>query len=104
MSDRSDWDLLREFARERSDTAFAELAARHVNMVYAAARREVGESLADDMTQAVFIILAQKAATLKEDVLLAGWLFNTVRYAAAAAQRAERRRTIHERRAAAASM
>jgi RNA polymerase sigma factor (sigma-70 family) len=96
----SDRQLLREFVRNGSQSAFAAIVARHVNMVYSAARREVGDALADDVTQAVFIVLAKKAETLREDVMLAGWLFTTVRYAAATARRAERRRKIHEQRAA----
>ncbi len=99
-ANEDDRKLLRRFSRERSDAAFTDIVARHVNMVYSAARREVGDSLAEDVTQAVFIVLAKKAATLREDVVLAGWLFNTVRYAAAAARRAERRRKLHELRAA----
>lgn len=99
----SDWHLLQEFARNGSQPAFAALVARHVNMVYSAARREVGDGLADDVTQAVFIVLVQKAARLREDVVLAGWLFNVVRYAAASARRAERRRKFHELRAASAA-
>ena len=42
MRDASDMKLLREYARQNSETAFAELVCRHINLVYSAALRHVG--------------------------------------------------------------
>ena len=62
MHDASDMDLLRQYAADQSDPAFAELISRHVNLVYSTALRQTGNPhAAEEITQAVFIILAQKA-------------------------------------------
>ena len=98
MDDR---DLLREYVQRRSQAAFAELVRRHIDLVYTACLRQIREpQLAEDATQAVFLILAQCAATLSANVVLAGWLYNTARHAAANVRRTELRRKHHERKAA----
>ncbi|HTS18905.1 MAG TPA: sigma-70 family RNA polymerase sigma factor [Verrucomicrobiae bacterium] len=99
-----DWQLLREYARNRSELAFAELVQRHLNWVYSAALRQVGDShLAKDVTQAVFILLARKAGGLGQNTILNGWLFRTTRFVATRALRAEQRRRVREATASAMS-
>src|SRR6266550_4408987 len=97
----NDLDLLREYVQTGSQEAFAQVVRMHVDMVYSAARRQVRDAhLAEDVTQRVFVLLAQKAATLRREVLLGGWLYNAARLAAADAQRAEIRRAKREKKAA----
>ena len=92
--------LVREFAAGHSEAAFAELAERHVGLVHAAALRQTGDSdLAGEITQAVFIILARKAALLGPKTVLSAWLCQTTRYAAADALKSRRRRQAREQEA-----
>jgi RNA polymerase sigma factor (sigma-70 family) len=95
-----DLALLREYARNHSEAAFAALVARHVNLVYSVALRSVRDPhLAEEITQAVFIILARKADSLGDQTILPGWLCRTARYASANALTIQRRRQDREQEA-----
>jgi RNA polymerase sigma factor (sigma-70 family) len=96
-----DTELLRRYAGEGAEEAFAELVARHVNLVHSAALRQVhGDAqLAADATQVVFADLARKARALTGHRVLAGWLFTSARYAAAKLVRGEVRRRAREQEA-----
>jgi RNA polymerase sigma factor (sigma-70 family) len=93
-----DSELLRSYAEDHTEEAFAEIVRRHVSLVYSAALRQVnGDAhLAQDVTQLVFADLARKAAALAQHRVLAGWLFTSTRYAAAKLVRGERRRRVRE--------
>jgi RNA polymerase sigma factor (sigma-70 family) len=100
MPDAQDMELVREFARDNSEAAFTELVRRHINLVYSVARRCTGnDGDAHDVTQAVFIILARKAAGLREKTLLTGWLYETTRFTAARLLRTNARRHAREQEA-----
>ncbi len=100
MPDANDMDLLREYARSGLEPAFAGLVQRHINLVYSVALRCTGNSEdAQDVTQAVFIILARKAAGLRERTALTGWLYETTRFTAARFIRTRVRRQIREQEA-----
>ena len=100
MRDSSDMELVRDYARLNSEAAFAELVQRHINLAYSAALRHVGNAAhAEEITQAVFIILARKAASLRPDCILEGWLHETTRLTALSFLRGERRRQFREQEA-----
>src|ERR1017187_814782 len=84
MSELDDHQLLAEFARENSEAAFAALVQRHVNLVYSTALRSTGNAhAAEEISQAVFIILARKAKNFSSKIILSGWLYQTTRLTAA---------------------
>jgi len=96
-----DSQLLRRYTEGRAESAFGELVARHIDLVYSAALRVVGgdRHLAQDVTQTVFADLARKAGSLPRAVVLAGWLYRHTCFTAAKAVRAEQRRRIREKTA-----
>lgn len=95
---KDDATLLLGYAHQRSEADFAELVRRHLDLVYGVALRELNGDvhLAQDATQLVFADLARKADRLTGHHLLAGWLFNSTRYAAANLVRGARRRQARE--------
>jgi RNA polymerase sigma factor (sigma-70 family) len=100
MHDATDMDLLRQYADGNSDAAFAALVSRHVDLVYSAALRKTGNlHAAEEITQAVFIILAQKAGRILDKTILPGWLYQTARLTASSFLRGEIRRVRREQEA-----
>src|SRR4051794_32513755 len=95
-----DMALVREYARSNSEEAFATLVSRHINLVYSVALQQVhNQHLAEEITQAVFIIFARKAGSLGPRTILSGWLCRTVRYVSANALKIECRRQRREQEA-----
>ena len=102
MNSLTDPQLLRDYAERRSEAAFAELVRRHVDFVYSAALRMVCDAhLAEDVTQGVFIALAQNARQLADRAVLSGWLHRTAQNLAANTVRSDVRRRAREQEAAA---
>ena len=100
MIERDDITLLREFSATESEAAFAALVSRHLNLVYSVALRSTGNvHAAQEISQAVFIILARKAANWPQHAVLSGWLYQTTRLTAANFLRGEIRRQQREQEA-----
>src|SRR4051794_16619272 len=100
MQELDDIALLWEYAEHGSEEAFATLVARHINKVYSVALRHTGNPhQAEEITQAVFVILARKSRSLGKKVILEGWLYQTARLTALASVRSEIRRAHREQEA-----
>ncbi len=100
MRELDDKALLREYVEHDSEEAFATLAARHVNKVYSVAIRLTrNPHHAEEITQAVFVILTRKARHLGPGVILSGWLCRTAHLTAVTYIRSEIRRARREQEA-----
>src|SRR5580700_12128929 len=94
-----DQQLIRDYVERGSQAAFAQLVERHQSLVYSTCLREVNDTaLAEDVTQVVLLLLAMKAPSLKGHSAVAGWLFQTARFASRNARRKEvcRKRAEHQ--------
>jgi RNA polymerase sigma factor (sigma-70 family) len=97
----NDWELIQNYCRNGSESAFETLVKRHVDYVYCAALRQVRDpSLAEDVSQVVFMLLAQKAKSFRSGTVLVSWLFRTTHHIAGRALRSEYRRQRREFEAA----
>jgi len=95
-----DWHLLQQYTRRQSEAAFRMLVERYVNLVHSCALRQVHDApLAEEVSQAVFLLLARKAGGFRRGVVLPGWLVCTTRFVAARAIRAQQRRQRREQEA-----
>ena len=72
----SDRELLRRFAHERDEAAFAALVRRHGPMVLQSCQRVLhNRHDAEDGFQATFLVLARKAASRKWKESVGTWLY-----------------------------
>ncbi len=93
----SDGELLRRFTERQDEAAFETLVRRHAPMVLAAGRRVLGSAHeAEDVSQAAFLILAQKAASRRWGPSVAGWLYRVAHLLAVRARRTATRRARRE--------
>jgi RNA polymerase sigma factor (sigma-70 family) len=100
VNERTDSDLLDDYARNGSEAAFAELVGRHIGLVYSVALRVVVDThLAEDVTQTTFAILAREARHLAGRAFLSSWLHRTASNQAANLVRGEVRRRAREQEA-----
>jgi RNA polymerase sigma factor (sigma-70 family) len=96
----TDSHLLAQFVRDRNEQAFAALLERRGPMVLAVCRQVLGDSHdAEDAFQATFLVLAQKAASVRQGESLAGWLHRVAYHTALRARARAAQRKDHERQA-----
>jgi RNA polymerase sigma factor (sigma-70 family) len=92
-----DQELLRAFAENKSQEAFATLVQRHLPVIYAAAFRQTGDAQrAEEIALTAFTLLARKAGSLRHHPALGGWLYTTTGHLAARWRRGEGRRRRRE--------
>jgi RNA polymerase sigma factor (sigma-70 family) len=92
-----DHKLLRRYACGDDQRAFDILVRRYYSLVHRAALSKTGNAhLADDVTNTVFLLLAQRSRSIAPEVVIAGWLFNAAYLTACNALRIERRRQMRE--------
>lgn len=97
MQELDDHALLHEYAEHHSEEAFGTLVNRHVDKVYSVALRHTrSPNQAEEITQAVFVLLAGKCGQLGKKVILEGWLYQTARLMSLTTTRAEIRRARRE--------
>jgi RNA polymerase sigma factor (sigma-70 family) len=76
-----DHALLCQYVQTGSEDAFSRIVYRHSGWVYHTCRRNLQDAhLAEDATQAVFLLLSRKALSIKPETHLGGWLFQACRY------------------------
>jgi RNA polymerase sigma factor (sigma-70 family) len=98
MQEIGDRECLQRYARTGSEEAFSQLVSRHLNLVHSVALRKTGDAAAaEEIAQAVFIIFAQKARRLPENVVLSGWFYEAARLCAANFLRSDHRRRRREK-------
>ena len=102
MIKQQDWNLLRRYVDSGSQDAFAELTGRYLGLVYGTCLRELQDpTLAEDATQAVFLILARKSPSFRPNVILAAWLFDACKMTANNMRRAGTRQQARDKKIAA---
>jgi RNA polymerase sigma factor (sigma-70 family) len=95
----TDMDLLRRFVESWDQTAFELLVQRYGPLVRRVCRSALAdENDADDVFQATFLLLCQKAGSLRRRNALGPWLHGVAVRLASRARRAARRRKKYETR------
>jgi RNA polymerase sigma factor (sigma-70 family) len=90
---KCDSELLRAYSTQNDQTAFGAIVKRHGPLVFAVCMRVLHHDQdAEDAFQAVFIVLAKKAASLCKHPSLAGWLHQVGHQVALTARRTAMRR------------
>src|SRR5262245_27014605 len=98
--EQGDGELLRQFVERRDASVFAALLDRHGPLVLRICHQVLrDEQDAEDAFQAVFLILAQRAGSIRRGESLAAWLHRVALNVSRTARIAAARRRAHEREA-----
>jgi RNA polymerase sigma factor (sigma-70 family) len=93
-----DRELLGQFVLDRDEAAFTVLVERHGPMVFGLCRRALGNVHdAEDACQAVFLVLARHATSVRKAASLCSWLHGVACRVAANVKRGRSRRQRRER-------
>ncbi len=94
----SDGELLERFVARRDEPAFEAIVRRHGPMVLGVCRRVLGDHHdAEDAFQAVFLVLARKAGSVRPGEMLPNWLHGVAHHVAIKAHAVNGRRRSRER-------
>jgi RNA polymerase sigma factor (sigma-70 family) len=95
----ADAELLRRYAATRDEAAFTDLLRRHAGLVWGVCRRLLPqEQDAEDAFQATFLVLAEKAGSIRRGQSVGSWLYGVAHRIAVRARQQERRRREQEAR------
>lgn len=97
LAQRTDGTLLSCFLDQHEEVAFAALVKRHGPMVWGVCRRLLNHADAEDAFQATFLVLFQKAATIKPREMVGNWLHGVAYQTALYARRTAARRRAREK-------
>ena len=99
---KTDGQLLDDYLRTGDEEPFREIVVRHSPMLRLAAERMMAgdRSAADDIVQSVFILLIEKARTLRTAADIGGWLYRSLYFIGKAYRRLEARRSVVTRKLA----
>ncbi len=98
--ERSDEELLRRFALQKDEGAFATIVEKHGPMVFGVCRRILQNPHdAEDAFQAVFLVLVRKAGSLRQPAALTPWLYGVAYRTAIRARAMANQRHFHETQA-----
>lgn len=97
-AEASDKQLLERFVAQRDEVAFECLVRRHGTMVFGVCQRILNQRQdAEDAFQATFLVLVQKASSIRKPELLGNWLYGVACRIARKARGRISRRVVQER-------
>jgi RNA polymerase sigma factor (sigma-70 family) len=98
LDETADAHLLERFIQQRDEGAFAVLVQRHAQMVLGVCRRVLRNAHdAEDAFQAVFLVLARKADSIRPRTKVGNWLYGVAYRTALEARGAGSKRRVKER-------